>query len=128
MPTFCETRYILCPSPQLFQKLGCENSLFDFDDSFVISPLPFRVDVRYSRLVGICSTWHLHVLNYNYSDTSYITTHFTDMCIPHFFSLPNGVRRSTFDTGLVTKFGAFSSFHQYFCHSRHSRQDIDYLY
>jgi hypothetical protein len=52
------------------------------------------------------------------------TTHFTDMCIPHFFSLPNGVRRSTFDTGLVTKFG-FSSFHQYFCHSR---QDIDYLY
>ena len=36
------------------------------------------------------------------------------MCIPHFFSLPNGVRRSTFDTGPVTKFGAFSSFHQYF--------------
>jgi hypothetical protein len=35
------------------------------------------------------------------------------MCIPHFFSLPNGVRRSTFDTGLVTKFGAFSSFHQF---------------
>jgi hypothetical protein len=30
-----------------------------------------------------------------------------------FFSLPNGVRRSTFDTGLVTKFGAFSSFHQF---------------
>ena len=53
-----------------------------------------------------------------------LTTHFTDMCIPHYFSLPNGVRRSTFDTGLVTKFGAFSSFHQYFCHSR---QDIDYL-
>jgi hypothetical protein len=26
-----------------------------------------------------------------------------------FFSLPNGVRRSTFDAGLVTKFGAFSS-------------------
>jgi hypothetical protein len=24
-----------------------------------------------------------------------LTTHFTDMCIPHFFSLPNGVRRST---------------------------------
>jgi hypothetical protein len=43
-----------------------------------------------------------------------------------FFSLPNGVRRSTFDAGLVTKFGAFSSFHQYsVCHSR---QDIDYLY
>ena len=42
-----------------------------------------------------------------------------------FFSLPNGVRRSTFDAGLVTKIGAFSSFHQYFCHSR---QDIDYLY
>ena len=41
------------------------------------------------------------------------------------FSLPNGVRRSTFDAGLVTKIGAFSSFHQYFCHSR---QDIDYLY
>ena len=39
-----------------------------------------------------------------------ITTHFTDMCTPHiFFSLPNGVRRSTFDAGLVTKFGAFSS-------------------
>jgi hypothetical protein len=27
------------------------------------------------------------------------------MCIPHFFSLPNGFRRSTFDAGLVTKFG-----------------------
>jgi hypothetical protein len=41
-----------------------------------------------------------------------------------FFSrFPNGVRQSTFDTGLVTKFGAFSSFHQYFCHSR---QDIDF--
>jgi hypothetical protein len=26
-----------------------------------------------------------------------------------FFSLPNGVRRSTFDAGLFTKFGAFSS-------------------
>ena len=24
-----------------------------------------------------------------------ITTHFTDMCIPHFFSLPNDGRRST---------------------------------
>ena len=31
------------------------------------------------------------------------------MCTPHFFSRPNGVRRSTFDAGLVTKFGAFSS-------------------
>jgi hypothetical protein len=61
----------------------------------------------------------------NYKVYSDFTTHFTDMCIPHFFSLPNGVRRSTFDTSLVTKFGAFSSFHQYFCHSR---QDIDYLY
>jgi hypothetical protein len=40
---------------------------------------------------------------------NYLTTHFTDMCIPNFFSLPNGVRRSTFDAGLVTKFGAFSS-------------------
>jgi hypothetical protein len=30
-------------------------------------------------------------------------THFTDMCTPHFFSLSNGVRRSTFDAGLVTK-------------------------
>ena len=38
-----------------------------------------------------------------------VTTHFTDMCIPNYFSLPNGVRRSTFDAGLVTKFGAFSS-------------------
>jgi hypothetical protein len=38
-----------------------------------------------------------------------LTTHFTDMCIPNFFSLSNGVRRSTFDAGLVTKFGAFSS-------------------
>ena len=28
----------------------------------------------------------------------YFTTHFTDMCIPHFFSLPNGVRRSTRST------------------------------
>ena len=27
-----------------------------------------------------------------------------------FFSLPNGVRRSTFDAGLVTKFGAFQVF------------------
>jgi hypothetical protein len=45
---------------------------------------------------------------------SNFTTHFTDMCIPNFFSLPNDVRRLTFDTVLVTKFGAFSSFHQYF--------------
>jgi hypothetical protein len=52
-----------------------------------------------------------------------LTTHFTDMCIPHFFLASE--RRSTFDAGLVTKIGAFSSFHQYFCHSR---QDIDYLY
>ena len=31
-----------------------------------------------------------------------LTTHFTDMRIPNFLSLPNGVRRSTFDAGLVT--------------------------
>ncbi len=33
------------------------------------------------------------------------TTHFTAMCTPYLF---NGVRRSTFDAGLVTQFGVFS--------------------
>ena len=36
-----------------------------------------------------------------------ITTHFTDMCTPHFFFASE--QRSTVDAGLVTKFGAFSS-------------------